>query len=408
MDTIYLDYSKAFDKVDHRILLKKLELYGITNEYLQWLKSFITGRNQFVFVNNESSYHSEVTSGVPQGSVLGTVLFIISINDLPNHIKHSNILTFADDTKIVLPINSMDDNILLQSDLNSVMAWSNENNMQLNKNKFELLVHKQTTNSANLRLLEQLPFFQLPLMYEVSEDFYISPSLSVKDLGITITPDLTWENHIYNICKSSTKISAWILNIFHSREKNVMLTLFNSLVRSKLEYCCQLWNPFKIKHIDAIEQIQRKFTRKIQHMSHHDYWTRLKLLDIMSLQRRREKAIIILVWKIKNNKTPNDINLEFKINSRNSETKAVVKPMAKSKGKIQTSYENSLVIKSAKIWNKLPFKLTETSNFLLFKNKLEKYLNYFPDEPPVHGYFHKSKNSLLDYQALSYETVFQL
>ena len=183
-----------------------------------------------------------------------------------------------------------------------------------------------------------------------------------------------------------------------------MMTLFNSLVRSKLEYCCQLWNPFKMKHIVAIEQIQRKFTRKNHCMADHDYWTRLELLEIMSLQRRREKSIIILVWKIKNNRAPNDINLEFKV-KRNSETIAVVKPMAKSIGKIRTCYENSLIIKAAKIWNKIPFKLTETTNFIPFKTKLEKYLTYFPDKPPVKGF--KSKNSLLDYKAVRYETVFQ-
>lgn len=407
VDTIYVDYSKAFDKVDHFLLIKKLELYGITGKYLQWIQSFLTGRKQFVFINNVSSDFVEVTSGVPQGSVLGPLFFIVFINDLPNHIKNSTVLTFADDTKIVFPINSENDSLLLQHDLNSLVAWSTENNMSLNKNKFELLIHKQSINNANLALLETLPFFSVPNIYEAANDFYIFPSLSVKDLGITVTPDLDWDNHINRICKSANRVSAWVLNVFYSRDNLVMLTLFNSLVRSRLEYCCQLWNPFKVKHIDAIEQIQRKFTRRIRNMKDHDYWTRLKLLNIMSLQRRREKLIILLVWKIKNCLVPNDINLEFKPTLRGSDFEAVVKPMVKTKGKFQTSYENSFIIKSAKIWNKLPVKLRDIKSYNLFKIKLEKYLSFFPDEPPVHGYYHKTNNSILEYQTIKYESVFK-
>ena len=311
-------------------------------------------------------------------------------------------LTFADDTKIVYPVNSVNDKILLQNDLDSIISWSNNNNMVLNKGKFELLTHRQTKINPNLNLLHILPFNSLFNSYNTSKFSDISPSTHVRDLGITITSDLDWDLHINNICKSATKISFWILNIFYSREKTTMITLFNSLVRSKLEYCCQLWNPEKTKHIDAIERIFRGFSRKIDNMAQFDYWTRLKKLNLMSLQRRRERSIIILVWKIKNNLAPNDINLDFKTNIRNNKIDAVVKPMAKCLGKTRTSFENSFIIKSAKIWNRLPFPLREISNLNLFKKQLDIYLNYIPDEPPVQGYFHKCKNSILDYKTFDY------
>ena len=141
VDTFYIDYAKAFDKVDHLILLKKLEHYGVTDRYLIWIKSFLSGRKQVVNINNVFSYEADVTSGVPQGSVLSTLFFIIFSNDLQNNITHSNILAFADDTKLILPINSTLDTLHLQEDINSIISWSDTNNMKLNKNKFELITH---------------------------------------------------------------------------------------------------------------------------------------------------------------------------------------------------------------------------------------------------------------------------
>ena len=132
-----------------------------------------------------------------------------------------------------------------------------------------------------------------------------------------------------------------------------------------------------------------------------DYWTRLKSLNIMSLQRRRERFNLILIWKIKNNLFPNDLGLQFEENPRTLITKAVIKPMSKVKGKILTAYENFFVIKAAKIWNKLPYSLTKISNPNIFIKKLDEYLALFPDEPPVEGYFHRTTNSLLDYRTVS-------
>ena len=129
-------------------------------------------------------------------------------------------------------------------------------------------------------------------------------------------------------------------------------------------------------------------------MKQFDYWARLEKLQILSLQRRRERQIIILVWKLKHNSVPNDINLEFVENKYNSKIKAVLKPLPRKIGKIQSSFENSFIIKGAKLWNKLPSTLTTISNFHSFKTRLEKFLKLFPDEPPVHGYYHKNKNSI--------------
>ena len=141
-------------------------------------------------------------------------------------------------------------------------------------------------------------------------------------------------------------------------------------------------------------------------MRRYDYWTRLRKLGIMSLQRRREKQTIILVWKIKNNIITNDIGLEFKANKYNSIMKATLKPLPRVRGKLLSTYENSFIIRSAKLWNKLPPQLTEIITFPLFEKRLERYFALIPDNPPVHGYPHITNNSILDYNTIKYAGQF--
>lgn len=135
-------------------------------------------------------------------------------------------------------------------------------------------------------------------------------------------------------------------------------------------------------------------------MSNLNYWERLIKLDVFSLQRRREKLTLIYVWKIKNYFVPNDINLEFSFNSRKLSFEAIVKPMPRVRGKLLSMYESSFQIKAAKLWNKLPSKITSLENLTAFKKKLNEYLILYPDRPPVTGYYHVTKNSLLDYQTI--------
>ena len=293
VDSIYIDYAKAFDKVDHKVLLQKLKHYSVNDHYIEWIKSFLEGRFQTVNVDGFYSFPTPVLSGVPQGSVLGPLLFIIYLNDLSNEISGAEIQTFADDTKIVAKINTVDDKNNLQKNLDSVITWSQINNMKLNINKFELICHKSKTENKTLNLLNILPFSNSFNSYIATNSINIDPSSSVKDLGIVIDESLNWKLQIEVICKKSKQLSAWILSVFYTRDRLTMLTLFNALVRSRLEYCCEVWSPHQIQDIVKLEQLQRSFTHRISGMKDHNYWDRLEILKIMSLQRRREKIIII-------------------------------------------------------------------------------------------------------------------
>ena len=214
VDTIYIDYSKAFDKIDHAILLQKLKYYNVPEDYLNWIKSFLADRCQFVLINGAKSYKVDVTSGVPQGSVLGPLLFILFINDLVSEISTSNIYTFADDTKIVHPIHSYLDTISLQTDLNSIITWSLNNNMKLNEEKFELITHRPPNKFHSNGLFKELPFNNIYTTYSTGKDD-IYPSEVVRDLGILINSELNWGDHIHSLCKKGRQLSGWILNVFH-------------------------------------------------------------------------------------------------------------------------------------------------------------------------------------------------
>ena len=141
-DSVYLDYAKAFDKVDHGILLKKLESYGVHEKLIRWIKDFLADRKQRVVVNGVKSRAVWVRSGVIQGSVLGPILFIIFINDIADVVKGSTVRCFADDSRLIKMVNSQEDVETLQKDLDAVVAWSERNNMSLHKDKFELMTQR--------------------------------------------------------------------------------------------------------------------------------------------------------------------------------------------------------------------------------------------------------------------------
>ena len=373
--------------------MHKLSLYGIKGKLLQWLKQFLENRQQVVVVDGKHSQPAPVISGVPQGTVLGPILFILYINDIENVLSESRSSSFADDTRLSHAIAKVSDTQILQSDLNSVVKWSGENNMALHEDKFELMCYRASSS----KLLQALPFADEFCQYETPAGFTMTPKPVVKDLGVQLSSDLTWKQHISSMIASARKVAAWVLGVFKDRSKLTMTHLYKSLIRSLLEYCCPVWDPTAIGDIQAIEQVQRYFTDKIAGCKDLNYWGRLKVLNLQSLQRRRERYSIIHVWKLLNNAAPNDLKMVFNDMERQG---IRVKVPALHRGATQaaqTALDNSFSIRAARLWNIIPAGLTRITKLEDFKTKLGEFLCKFPDQPPTAGYSASNNNSLLDW-----------
>ena len=391
-DVVYLDFEKAFDKVDHQILLQKLEALNIKGKILRWLSDYLSDRKQVVVIQGTKSQEAEVISGVPQGTVLGPLLFLIYINDLNLSVKDCTVSSFADDTRIKRKIeNTKDVNILQQAVIDSAV-WSRDNNMSLHDHKFELLTH-----SLIKKPISELPFSEEYFTYHTLTGQLIEPSLLVRDLGINISSDLSWTPHINIICDAARQLTAWILSVFSDRSETVMITLYQSLIRSKLEFCSPLWSPSKISDIQTLEGVQRHFTSRITGLSNLNYHERLNKLNLMSLQRRRERYIIITMFKILHDLMPNDLNIVFTHSDRRG-TRAQVPPLSKSAAtKAQTKYDQSFAVIGPRLWNCIPAETTKINKLASFKTSLGRYLKQIPDTPPTPGYPSSNHNSILDY-----------
>lgn len=384
-DVIYLDFAKAFDKVDHAILLKKLNSVGITGNLLTWLKSFLSNRKQYVIVENQKSIPEKVLSGVPQGTVLGPLLFILYINDIVKVIKHSYIKIFADDSKLIKIINSLEDRELLDEDLQAVIEWALKNKMELNRLKFQLLSHG---NKENLKV-----------PYKIEQNVLLEKSEDVKDLGVTLSENATFSTHIGNITTSAKRLASWTLRTFQSRSQEVVMLLYKTYVRPILEYSCALWSPHLIKDITAIEAIQRSITAKIEGLENLNYWERLKELNLYSLQRRRERYQIIHMYKIFKDIIPNELNLNFyethrhgtmckrpKLNLRNQRLST-----------LRNQYFTSI---GPALFNSIPGYIKSSKSVNAFKNNLDTFLKFVPDTPPLPNYARQNNNSLLEWKAV--------
>lgn len=285
IDAILLDFSKAFDKVPHQRLLMKLDHYGIEGNTLRWIGDFLSGRTQSVILDGDFSETAPVVSGVPQGTVLGPLLFLIYINDLPDRVS-SNVRIFADDTLLYRTISSPNDSLELQRDLDSLQDWEDKWLMSFNPEKCEVLritnkktiiPHDYSIHGQNLKVVEK-----------------------AKYLGLTISSKLCWKDHINNITKKANSTRGFIQRNLRTAPANVKTQAYQTFVRPSLEYASTIWDPPTKDLKNKVESVQRKAARWVSNdwKRTSSVTTMLNNLKWQTLQQRRTTNKLIMVYKI--------------------------------------------------------------------------------------------------------------
>lgn len=253
---IFLDLSKAFDCIAHCRLFIKLSAIKLDSLTLSWLWNFLSNRQQFTMANNVSSSFSYVSSGVPQGSVLGPLLFLIYINDLPNNIS-SCMRIFADDCIIYRPIHSSTDHMALQEDLNLITDWCDTWLMHLNSTKCKVMSFSRKHSKSNL-------------WYNINNST-LSEASSFKYLGITLTLNLSWTTHITNVCASAAKSLGYL-------RRNLRKLASQTFIHPQLEFSSSIWSPHQKYLITSLKSIRNRATRfTAQNFNYHSSVTKIKL-----------------------------------------------------------------------------------------------------------------------------------
>ena len=355
VDIIYLDFQKAFDKVPHQRLLLKLKAHGIGDSITDWIEQWLTDRRQRVVVDGEVSNWKSVLSGVPQGSVLGPILFLIYINDLEDIIT-SNVLKFADDTKLFRKVNTDGDKQHLQNDLDRLVKWSEKWQMLFNFGKCKCL----HTGHRNLNV-----------NYKMG-DTVLCTTVKEKDLGVTISTDMKVSEQCGIAASKRNTILGLIRRNITYKGKKLIIPLYKAIVRPHLEYCIQAWRPYRKKDIDTLERIQRRATKIIPELRYLSYEERLKECGLTTLETRRLRGDQIEVFKILNGYENIDRNMFFSL-KKDSRTRGHEVKLVKDQCRLDIR-KHSFSQRTINEWNKLSTDCVTASSVKMFKNKVDTYL----------------------------------
>ena len=354
-DMVALDFSKAFDRVPHQRLMRKLHHYGIRGSTHHWISSFLTGRTQKVVVEGCSSDNVPVVSGVPQGSVMGPLLFLLFINDLPDKIISTTRL-FADDCIVYRQIDRPEDCAVLQEDLNTLVEW---------ESKWGMAFHPQKCSVLSITRARSPITFSYQLKGHVLE-----LQDSTKYLGVDVQSSLSWKTHIDRISKKSNSMLGFLRRNLRSCSEETKANAYFSMVRSNLEYCSAVWSPNHKDQIRKIEMVQRRAARyttnrfrntsSVSSMLDHLQWE--------SLESRRSKIQLTLFFKVIHNLI--DIPADQYLTPSTSRTRATHSKRYRRFSPSTDSFKYSFFPRIVPLWNSLPAVIAEAPSLVSFKEGL--------------------------------------
>ena len=358
IDVVYTDLEKAFDRLPHKLLIQKLQKYKISSTIINWICSFLLNRRQRVSVNGRVSHWTDVTSGVPQGSVLGPLLFIIYINDLNSNNPNISTYLYADDAKFYMYIKTFFDSIQLQNEMDSKTEWFDEHLLSLN-------VAKCYTVSYG-RKIEHKNTYQI-------KGTVLEKKEIVKDLGIIYDDKLTFREHINDKVNKANSILGVIKRNFRGLTHEAFILLYKSMVRSHLEYGVQIWNPHHKEQIKKLENVQRRATKLIPKLKKLTYKDRLIKLGLPTLRFRRVRGDLIEIFKIITGIYDKSTSVELRF-STSTTTRGNRFKLATQCVKYDLR-KYFFINRVTPIWNSLPDEVVTAPSVNSFKKRLDKFMS---------------------------------
>jgi len=366
IDVLYIDISKAFDSISHKKLLQQLENFGIRGLLLKWIEAWLVNRHQAVKVDNTLSEFKKVRSGVPQGSVLGPLLFCIYMSGLDSVLQHCKVKYYADDAKIYMKVSTIEDGFKFHEETERLQQWSNDYQLNIAFGKCAIL-HLNPSYSVNYK-------------YSMG-DVELMTVNQIRDLGIMIDANLNFSVQIDTAVKKAGMISNIIFHNFKCRDIRFLTLAYTAYVRPILEYGNECYFPKYKKDLANIEGVQRSFTRRVPALHELKYKDRLAKLGLETLEERRIKSGLVFIYKCLNNylKVENNsfIVRSLAMRSTRSHNWRLHIPVNKSMQRDQ------MISRLATIWNSLDHNLVNSSSVQAFKDKLckinvSKYCIYKP------------------------------
>ena len=362
IDMLVLDFSKAFDTVPHQRLLRKMEFYGINGEVLNWISDWLTQRNQRVCVDGETSGMKTVRSGVPQGTVLGPLCFLLYINDIGNSVSPgTSIRLFADDSLLYRTIHSTESCHQLQEDLTQLVQWSRTWQMSFHPAKCYILRVSR----------KRIPVvFSYNMMGQNLETVHHYPYL-----GVELSEDMNWDHHISKITSKANRTLGFIRRNLNKCPQDIKQQAYTTLVRPHLEYASAVWDPYRQHHINSIEMVQRRAARFVTSNYQREPGTVTTILQDLgwpTLETHRKAARLILLFKILHGEAA--VTIPEYIQRPTVSTRQY-HPNRFSRVSTSTdAYKYSFIPRTIADWSQLPQSVIQTSTTGAFRTQVWEFL----------------------------------